>query len=68
MMLLDIDAVHDMDAVTGSRRELVKAATVASQLPVLNFGKHYYWKFAGIWPANKQICTLIYQLILQINY
>ena len=37
-MLLDIDAMHDMDAVSGSRRELVKAATVASQWPVLNFG------------------------------
>jgi len=37
-MLLDTDAVHEMDAVSGSRRELVRAATVASQWPVLNFG------------------------------
>jgi len=37
-MVLDIDAVHEMDAVSGSRRELVRAATIASQWPVLNFG------------------------------
>jgi len=34
----DADAVKDMEAVSGSRRELVRAATIASQWPVLNFG------------------------------
>ena len=40
--MLDIDAVNEMDNVSGSRRELVRAATIASQLPVLNFGKIFF--------------------------
>lgn len=40
--MADVDTVHDMDNVTGSRRELVRAATIASQWPVLNFGKNSF--------------------------
>ena len=39
--MVDIDAIPDTDTVSGSRRELVRAATIASQLPVLNFGNIY---------------------------
>jgi len=36
--MIDVDAIREMENVSGSRRELVRAATIASQLPVLNFG------------------------------
>ena len=37
-VMLDVNTVDDMEIVSGSRRELVRAATVASQWPVLTFG------------------------------
>ena len=37
-MIIDVNAIREMDKVSGSRRELVRAATIASQWTVLTFG------------------------------
>jgi len=36
--MIDVDAIREMDKVSGSRRELVRAASIASQWTVLTFG------------------------------
>jgi len=69
MLLLDLDAVHDMDAVSGSRRELVRAATIASQWPVLNFGNIVTQTLRySIWIYTCDICTFVSAVVKAVDF